>query len=108
MNMDEYTSNNLYFTMVFESGQTYEIFAESDVDLTLTVVDAAGEVYFSDDDGGDFNPYLEIEATRQNAGPWDIDVESYGGAGINDNVRFVARPLAEGAEDVSAPVQVGL
>ncbi len=108
MNMDEYTSSNLYFTMIFESGQTYEIFAESNVDLTLTVVDAAGEVYFSDDDGGDFNPYLEIEATRQNSGPWDIDVESYGGAGINDNVHFVARPLTEGAEDVSAPVQVGL
>lgn len=109
MEIDEYTSSNIYLSLVFDPGETYEIYAESSTDLTLTVVDAAGETYFSDDDGGDFNPYLEIEATMENAGAWDIDVEAYGGSGIGDNVLFVARPLRSGSSSgVSAPVEIDL
>jgi len=105
--IDEYSGSNLYYTLVFDPGETYEIFAESSTDLTLTVVDASGETWFSDDDGGDFNPYLEIEATNANAGAWDIDVESYGGTGISDNVHFVARPVRT-PRNTSAPVEIDL
>ena len=102
--------SNVYMSMMFESGNTYEIFAESDdIDLTLTVVDRAGEEYFSDDDGGDFNPYLEIECTRANAGEWEIDLESYAGGDINGEVYFVARPVQHsGGDDTVAPVQVDI
>ncbi len=109
MEFDEYKSSNVYLHLVVDPGDTWEIFAESDTDLTLTVVDAAGETYFSDDDGGDFNPWLEIEATPDNAGAWMVDVESYGGNGINDNVHFVARPLRSGpSSNVSAPVEIDI
>ena len=109
MEFSEYKNSNVYLSLVFEPGETYEIFAESDTDLTLTVVDAAGESYFSDDDGGDFNPWLQIEATMENAGAWNIDVESYGGNGINDEVHFVARPVASGpSSNVSAPIEIDL
>lgn len=107
--IDEYTEGNIYLELVFEPGQTYEIFAESDTDLTLTVVDTAGESWYSDDDGGNFNPYLEIEATMENAGAWQIDVESYAGSGIRDEVYFVARPLSGNTPaDTTAPVKVDL
>lgn len=109
MEFDEYKNSNVYLSLVFDPGETYEIFAESDTDLTLTVVDTEGETYFSDDDGGDFNPWLQIEATEENAGAWLIDIESYGGNGINDNVHFVARPVREErSADVSAPVEIDL
>ncbi len=99
--------SNVYWSLVFEPGNTYEIFAESDIDLTLTVVDTAGEEYFSDDDGGDFNPLLEIECTTANAGAWEIDLESYSGGGVNGEVYFVARPLrGNRAVDSSAPVDL--
>lgn len=84
---------NVYTSMMFESGNTYEIFAESDIDLTLTVVDRAGEEFFSDDDGGDFNPYLEIECTRANSGEWEIDLESYSSGAVNGEVYFVVRQV---------------
>ncbi|MCK5036587.1 MAG: hypothetical protein KAS73_11885, partial [Candidatus Sabulitectum sp.] len=86
--------SNVYTSMMFESGNTYEIFAESDIDLTLTVVDRAGEEFFSDDDGGDFNPYLEIECTRANSGEWEIDLESYSSGGVNGEVYFVVRQVS--------------
>ena len=103
-------SSNVYLSMMFESGNTYEIFAESDdIDLTLSVVDRAGEEYFSDDDGGDFNPYLEIECTRANAGEWEIDLESYAGGDINGEVYFVARPVQHsGGDDTTASVRVDI
>ncbi len=85
-------SSNLYTSMMFESGNTYEIFAESeDIDLTLTVVDREGIEYFSDDDGGDFNPYLVIECNRANSGLWEIDLEAYSGEVLNGEVYFVVR-----------------
>ncbi|MCK5841705.1 MAG: hypothetical protein KAH31_06040 [Candidatus Sabulitectum sp.] len=86
--------SNVYTSMMFESGNTYEIFAESDIDLTLTVVDRAGEEFFSDDDGGDFNPYLEIECTRANSGEWEIDLESYSSGAVNGEVYFVVRQVS--------------
>ncbi len=102
-----FSDSNIYLSLVFEPGETYEIFAESDTDLTLTVTDTEGEVWFSDDDGGDFNPYLEIEATMENAGAWNIDVESYGGSGIGDEVRVVARPAGAGHR-TAAPIDIDL
>lgn len=98
--------SNVYRTMMFESGNTYEIFAESDIDLTLTVVDRAGEEYFSDDDGGDFNPYLEIECTRANAGEWDIDIESYSGGSVNGEVYFVVRPIQRGGTEETVGINL--
>ncbi|MCD4706367.1 MAG: hypothetical protein K8S62_01360 [Candidatus Sabulitectum sp.] len=101
--------SNVYWSLVFESGNTYEIFAESDIDLTLTVMDADGEEYFSDDDGGDFNPYLEIECTRANAGAWDIDIETYSDGSVNGEVYFVARPIqGNGTSGTSASVEIDL
>ncbi len=98
--------SNVYMSMMFEPGNTYEIFAESDIDLTLRVVDRTGEEYFSDDDGGDFNPYLEIECTRANAGQWEIDLESYSGGEASGEVYFVVRPVGQITEDeFSAPVK---
>ncbi|MCK5786672.1 MAG: hypothetical protein KAH54_08960 [Candidatus Sabulitectum sp.] len=94
--------SNVYLSMMFESGNTYELFAESDVDLTLTVVDRAGEEYFSDDDGGNFNPYLLIECTRANSGEWLIDLESYSGDSVNEEVFFVVRVTPEIQESVSS------
>jgi|GEM_PF-1600761 len=99
-------SSNVYMTLVFEAGNTYEIFAESDIDLTLTVVDASGEEFFSDDDGGNLNPYLEIECTRANAGSWDVDLESYYNDGTNGEVYFVARPVQRGRN--SAPIEIDI
>lgn len=87
--------SNVYRSMMFESGNTYTIFAESDIDLTISVVDGAGEEYFNDDDGGDFNPYLEIECTRANAGEWYVDLESYAGGSVNGEVYFVVRPVQQ-------------
>lgn len=102
-----YSDSNIYLSLVFEPGETYEIFAESNTDLTLTVTDTAGEVWFNDDDGGDFNPYLEIEATMENAGAWNLDIESYGGSGIGDEVRVVARPVTtDRIQNTSAPVDL--
>ena len=98
--------SNVYKSMMFESGNTYEIFAESDIDLTLTVVDRAGEEYFSDDDGGDFNPYLEIECTRANAGEWEIDLESYSGGQLNGEVYFVARPLPQNRRNDTVEIDI--
>ena len=98
--------SNVYMSVMFESGNTYEIFAESDIDLTLTVVDRNGEEYFSDDDGGDFNPYLEIECTRANSGEWDIDLEAYSGGDISDEVYFVARPVQASNRDDTAPIDL--
>lgn len=105
---DDFTNSNLYYTLVFDQGETYEIFAESATDLTITVVDGAGETHFSDDDGGDFNPYLEIEATAENYGAWDINVESYGGIGIGDDVYFVARPAARGNLSSGSSAQIDI
>lgn len=98
--------SNVYKTLTFESGNTYEIFAESDIDLTLTVVDRIGEEYFSDDDGGDFNPYLEIECTRANAGAWDINIEAYTGGSINGEVYFVARPVQRGETEETVRINL--
>ncbi|PIE53448.1 hypothetical protein CSA37_01370 [Candidatus Fermentibacteria bacterium] len=103
-----WSDSNIYLSLVFNPGETYEIFAESDTDLTLTVTDRAGEEYFSDDDGGNFNPWLEIEATNENAGAWEIDVESYGGYGIGDEVRVVARPVSSGSTSSSTSIKVDL
>ena len=70
---------------------------------------SAGEEYFSDDDGGDFNPLLEIECTSENAGAWEIDLESYSGGGVNGEVYFVVRTLQRSrASDSSAPVNLDL
>lgn len=98
--------SNLYTSMMFESGNTYEIFAESDIDLTLTVVDRNGEEYFSDDDGGDFNPYLEIECTRANSGEWDIDLEAYSNGDVNGEVYFVVRPVQANNRDDSMQINL--
>ncbi|MCK5131242.1 MAG: hypothetical protein KAR40_03720 [Candidatus Sabulitectum sp.] len=101
--------SNTYWSLQFEAGNTYEIFAESDIDLTLTVVDNAGEEYFSDDDGGDFNPYLEIECTQENDGAWEIDLEFYSGGSVNEEVYFVARPIQRSrTAGTSAPIEIDL
>ncbi len=102
--------SNEYYSLVFESGTTYEIFAESDeIDLTLFVEDGAGDTYYSDDDGGDLNPYLVIEATRANAGVWAIDLEAYSGDQAYGEVYFVARPLEENRSATSsAPIEIDL
>lgn len=93
MEFNEYRSSNVYLHLVVDPGETWEIYAESDMDLTLNVVDGAGEVYFSDDDGGNLNPRLEIESTADNAGAWMIDIKTWAGNGINGNVHFYARPV---------------
>ena len=98
--------SNVYMSMMFEAGNTYEIFAESDTDLTLTVVDGNGEEYFSDDDGGNFDPYLEIECTRANAGEWDIDLEAYYNSNTNDEVYFVARPVRRGNRNDTIEIDI--
>jgi hypothetical protein len=100
-------NSNKYMSLVFEAGNTYEIFAESDIDLTLTVVDAAGVEYFSDDDGGNLNPLLEIECTRANAGTWEIDLASYYNDYTNGEVYFVARPI-QGGRTTSSNSSVGI
>jgi len=98
--------SNVYTSMMFESGNTYEIFAESDIDLTLTVVDRSGEEFFSDDDGGDFNPYLEIECTRANSGEWEIDLESYSSGSVNGEVYFVVREIGRNRRTDTADVGI--
>lgn len=108
MEFDEYRSDNVYLHLVVDPGDTWEVFAESSTDLTLTVVDGAGETWFSDDDGGDFNPWMEIEATQENAGAWLIDIESYGGSGINDNVHFVIRPVRNQSANSSAQIEIDI
>jgi hypothetical protein len=94
--------SNVYMSIVFEPGNSYEIFAESNIDLKLTVTDTTGEEYFSDDEGGDFNPYLLIECTRGNAGEWQIDLESYSGTTEDGEVHFVARPVEHHTPDAAS------